>query len=92
MVDAATSLIPRVNSIGSGGAYAHFMDPPRLDVQFFEVVDDDITQNGRPLCQLKTPASLGGYMKIQDGDVAIPGTAIEGKTIRDYLEGGFYYE
>ena len=63
-----------------------------MDFQFFEIVDDDPDQNGRPLCKMKTLGNLGGYMLIQDGDVPTNGTAAEDRQIRSYLEGGFYYE
>lgn len=92
IVDAAGALGIRTNSIGSGGSYAQFMDNPRIDYQFLILVDDDINHNGRPLCQMRTPASLGGYMLVQDGDIPIPGTAQEARQVRAYLEGGFYYE
>lgn len=90
--NAYTSLIPRSSSMGSGGSYAQLTQRPRLDAQFFIIVDDDIAHNGRPLCQIVQPANLGGYMLIQDGDVAIDGTSSEARSIRSYLEGGFYYE
>ena len=90
--DAVRAMIPRSQSIGSGGAYAQLDAVPRLDAQFFRIVDDDIVQNGRPLCQMKTPASLGGYMLIQDGDVPTTGTMQENKQIKNYLETGFYFE
>ena len=83
---------PSVQSLGSGGSYAQLMGVWRLASQFFEIVDDDISHNGRPLCQMITPSALGGYMLIQDGDVAISGTQEEAQEIKRYLETGFYYE
>lgn len=90
--NAAASLIPRAQTMGSGGSYAQLFESARLDFQFFECVDDDINHNGRPLCEMRTPASLGGYMLVQDGDVPTDGTATENQRIRGYLESGFYYE
>ena len=90
--NAYQSMIPKSSSIGSGGSYAQYLEHPRLDIQFFEIVDDDITQNGRPLCQMVTPSTLGGYMLIQDGDVPLPGTATEARQVKAFLEGGFYFE
>lgn len=83
---------PSVQSLGSGGSYAQLMGIWRLAAQFFTIVDDDITHNGRPLCQMVTPSSVNGYMLIQDGDIAIPGTQEEAQEIKRYLESGFYYE
>lgn len=90
--DAMQMAGAKLSTIGGGGTYSHLNEPPTLYFQFFNLVDDDNDHNGRPLCQIKKPIDLGGYMLIQDGDVAIPGTASEAKAIKDYLEGGFYYE
>ena len=90
--NAAAAMIPRANSIGGVGNYSVLNYRPRLDYQFFLPVDDDREHNGRPLCEIRTPASLGDYMLIQDGDVSTTGTSMEDQSIRSYLENGFYYE
>ena len=91
---AATALVPRSNTIGSQGSFTALSSsvPFTLFCQFFRPVDDDNFHNGRPLCAIRKPENLGGYMLVQDGDVAITGTMEEGKRIKDYLETGFYYE
>ena len=90
--DAARAMMPRSQTIGSGGGYSQLWGQPHLDMQFFRAVDDDPVHNGRPLCEIRNIATLGGYMLIQDGDVEINGTSQEDSMIRDYLESGFYYE
>lgn len=90
--DAIKALTPRAQSVGSGGSYAQLRYSWRLDAQFFRPVDEDNAHNGRPLCEMRKPASLGGYMIIRDGDVAITGTSAEDSRVRDYLQTGFYYE
>ena len=91
--NAVQALAPRQQSVGSGGGFTHLASVPwQLDHQFFTPVNDDISQNGRPYCQMATPSSLTGYMLIQEGDVPIPGTKAEADEIRMLLEGGFYYE
>lgn len=90
--NAIASLVPRSHSIGSGGNYAQLYETPRVDFQFFELVDDDIAHNGRPLCQMVNCSSNTGYYLIQDGDVAISGTREEAQQIKNYLESGFYWE
>ena len=92
IMNAAVSLVPRANTIGSGGGYSHLQGDFELDFQFFRPVNDDLAHNGRPLCERHTPASIGGYMLIQDGDVATPGTRAENEEIQTMLETGFYYE
>ena len=90
--NAAASLIPRAQSIGSGGSFSQLYEPARVEFQFFEIVDDDLAQNGRPLCKIKKPNTIPGYMIVQDGDVPTTATAAENRKIRNYLESGFYYE
>lgn len=90
--NAAQALAPRSNTVGGGGTMSHLRGDFELDFQFFRPVADDLAQNGRPLCQKRLPKNLGGYMLIQDGDVATPGTQAENEQIQTLLESGFYYE
>ena len=90
--NAVNSLIPRAQTIGSGGGFAQLTGVFQLDHQFFRPVDDDLTQNGRPLCEVRQISGLSGYMLIQDGDVPINGTKEEAEEIQRLLQGGFYYE
>lgn len=90
--NAISSIMPRASTVGTTGGFASGMGDFRLDHQFFRPVDDDNTHNGRPLCDVRQISSLSGYMLVQDGDVAITGTSAEDAAVRNYLEGGFYYE
>lgn len=90
--NAVNALTPREQSVGQGGAFTQLTGHFALYHQFFTIVNDDNAHFGRPYCQVTTPSALGGYMLIQDGDVAIPGTKAEADEIRSLLEGGFYYE
>lgn len=93
--NAVQALTPRAQTIGSGGAYAQLgvnQQVHGLYSEFYEVVDDDIDQHGRPLCKVIKPKDAAGYYLIQDGDVAIDGTREEASQVRAYLESGFYYE
>ena len=90
--NAISGIMPRASTVGTTGGFASGMGDFRLDHQFFRPVNDDLTHNGRPLCQMKTISSLSGYILVQDGDVSTNGTASEDALIRSYLENGFYYE
>jgi hypothetical protein len=92
LVNAGVSLVPRANTIGSGGGFSHLQGDFELDFQFFRPVDDDLTNNGRPLCAYATPSTLGGYMILQDGSIEGATTSREGEEIRRLLETGFYWE
>lgn len=90
--NAIESLVPRAQSMGSGGAFSHLLGSFELGFQFFRPVDDDNAHNGRPLCAIRQVSALGGYMLVQDGDVPIAGTQGEGDAVKAFLESGFYYE
>lgn len=83
---------PRVSTNGSQGGFIKLYNNPQLLTTFYTIVDDDISHNGRPLCKVIKPNTIGGYMLIQDADISINGTSAELSKIRGYLEGGFYYE
>ena len=90
--NAVEALMPRAQTIGSTGSFVSNRGDFRLDYQFMRPVDDDNTHNGRPLCDVRQISTLSGYILVQDGDVAITGTSAEDAAVRNYLEGGFYYE
>lgn len=85
--------IPKVGQVGSySGSMSLYKGAPQLVTQYFRVSDEDNEHNGRPLCEVRTPASLGGFMRVERGDVHAPATGAELSTIKGYLEAGFYYE
>ena len=90
--NAVKSMMPRAQTVGTTGSFVSNRGDFRLDYQFMRPVDDDNTHNGRPLCDVRQISSLSGYILVQDGDVAITGTSAEDAAVRNYLEGGFYYE
>lgn len=90
--NAIEAMVPRSQTVGSTGSFVSNRGEFRLDAQFFRPINDDNVHNGRPLCEVRKINTLSGYMIIQDGDVTINGTASEDSLIRNYLEGGFYYE
>lgn len=80
------------SSTGSQGTILAFKDYASLATYCTHVTDEDNTRNGRPYCQVTTPATLGGFMIAQRGDVDINGTLPEEQQIKAFLENGFYYE
>lgn len=89
--DAAklTQSIP--STLGSNGTMA-FNNSFAITADFLDVVDEDITSHGRPLCEARTINTLSGYIMCEDADPAIPCTDQELKTIVNYMNSGFYYE
>lgn len=84
---------PHVAMLGSNGGMATALRQRYVVFNSFNTIPaEDNQHRGRPLMQKRTPASLGGYLLISDGDVPIPGTAGEQAEVRALLEAGFYYE
>lgn len=89
VVGAITGATSSVSSMGNAAAIGQLW---KLDSTHFAVVDEDNTRNGRPLCQVKKPSVLTGFMIASRGDVDISGTLPEEEEIKRYLESGFFYE
>lgn len=84
---------PRLSLSGSNAGIAVTAGTDfTLYAEFYDLPPEDNANRGRPLMQMRTPASLGGYMMISDGAVPIPGTAGEQAELKSILEAGFYYE
>lgn len=77
---------------GTQGGFSSYAHVPYIDYQFFTLVDDDITEEGRPLMKNMKLGNLSGYCICKNGDVAIGGTAQEQNAIKTYLESGVYIE
>lgn len=89
---AVGAITGTVSSAGSSGNAVASTRVWTLQSSHLTVVDEDNTHNGRPLCEIHTPLSLGGFMIASRGDVDIPGTLPEEQEVRNFLESGFYYE
>ena len=90
--DATKSMMPRVSHLGGNGGFSDLDGWGKFQQQFMVAVDDDVTMCGRPLCKIKKPKDLGGYLVVQDGDIKVSATSLELEQIKQYLESGFYYE
>lgn len=81
-----------LDSLGSGGGFINLNEGLALYSQELVPADEDNYHNGRPLCQFRTLASLGGFALVQNGDIPISGTREEHDAIESYLESGVFYE
>ena len=94
MMTEGKSRIPELRKQGQTNnildVYAEFYS--YLQYDFLMPVQDDKTQRGRPLCEVRTLNTLTGYQVIADADVQINGTAEEAQMIKRYLESGYFYE
>ena len=60
--------------------------------KFYTIVDECISEIGRPLCQTKTLSTLSGYCLCSHADVQIGALADEEVKINGYLNSGFFIE
>lgn len=92
--NAMTALQPVLSTMSGGGDFTAWapISQPRGRAQYAYIADEDNTRLGRPLCKVRTPASLGGYMQAENAKIEIPGTLAETQEIEATINGGFYYE
>lgn len=85
---------PTAHGIGDGGSFLAYFDTYNLYLlsKFLYIVDENLAEIGRPLCQTKVINTLSGYILCQLADAQISGTADEARKINDYMNTGFFYE
>lgn len=94
-VDAIKNKFPTCCGKGSPGSFLSFKDSDfgcYLLAKYMTIVDENITEIGRPLCKVKQINTLSGYILCQLADAAITGTADEVSLINSYMNTGFFYE
>ena len=85
---------PTVSGIGDSGCYLPFYDTDNLYLlsRFNYIVDENLAEIGRPLCEVRQINTLSGYILCQNADAAISGTADEVRLVNQYMNTGFFYE
>lgn len=86
---------PHAQTTGSNDSLISVLDfgvSPFVFERYYEIVDEDNTNHGRPLCQVKTISSIAGYILCANSEVSITGTLEEKERIQSYMDGGFFYE
>lgn len=89
---AAGALKPHESSIGGNGSFSELHGSVYLYEDFYRPSAEDNTNMGRPLCGIRKPKNIPGYIKCLHGSCPIPGTRGEQEKVQQYLERGFYYE
>ena len=90
--DAVRMKYPTVVGGGSNGSFLSLHSTCYLNARFYEVVNQNNTELGRPLYQTKTLSTLSGFCLCSGADAAISGTADEVAEINNYLNTGFFIE
>ena len=85
---------PTVTGKGDSGCYLPFYDTQNLYLtsKFNLIVDENLAEMGRPLCEVRQINTLSGYILCANADAIISGTADEVKKVNDYMNSGFFYE
>ena len=92
---AARTKMPQVTpGAGSTGSLLQYFDNQNiyLAMRYQELVDENLAEIGRPLCQTKVINTLSGFIVCDKADCIINGTSEEADQVNSYLNGGFFYE
>lgn len=91
--DFLTANIPEVQAFKPGSGSLLAPGSIQLIEIFYDVADDDPSENGRPLCKSVQLSTIPGYIICEHGEVNAAGaTETERAQIAEYLTGGFYYQ
>ena len=85
------AMIPRLSTTGSGGGFSSLRGQPRLYHQFFNLVSEYNAELGRPLCKIRKPSAIPGYIQAL-GDLVMHAPLPEIDLCQTYIKEGFYYE
>lgn len=92
IINTLEASIPILQSSGVPGNMAMFNLPIRSINIFRQIVNEDFTHKGRPLCEVRTINTLSGYIMCLDAHAEISCLDEERRMIVDYMNNGFYYE
>lgn len=90
--ESYTSGFGTVTTTGANGSLLIVFEQGCLIVEQYQITNEDRTEFGRPLYQVKTLNTLSGYIKCADAHVELPITDSERKKIVSFMNSGFFYE
>lgn len=90
---AALAAAGTCQSSGSSGGFAALSEMLMIQWYFQQIVNQDPTHYGYPLCQSKKISTLSGFILCQNADdFTASCTPAERQAILGFMEAGFYYE
>ena len=99
VLSASGAFEPTVKSKFDNGALVKYQMACYIQTQYRPTVDENIDKFGRPLYATRTVSTLGkteyssGYIKTINADIDIAGATItEQESIKEIMNGGFFYE
>lgn len=92
IASAAQQMTVTSQSKGGGASVAKYGIRPYLTGAFYDLVDDNNEDHGRPLCQRVQLFSIPGFIMVDDPDITLPATAAEIDSVKSYMKNGFFLE
>lgn len=92
LTSAVESQMPKVSTSGANGSFIETLQYPQLISEFLNIVDENRTEFGRPLCSTRTINTLSGYIQCGEADHSFSGTKSENEEINRNMKEGFFYE
>lgn len=89
--NALNSAMGQVSAQGVNGGMGMLYGDQQLVANFYQIVDEDMSHKGRPLCQKKTISDIPGFVMCSDADIKIPAMEPEQEQLRTLLEEGIIY-
>lgn len=90
--NAVESSFPQLQTSGTNGSKAAYGLRWKILVEYYTPVDDNNEDRGSPLCKRRQISSIPGYIMVSDADISLAATSAEIAEIKQYMEGGFFYE
>lgn len=90
--DVLSNPVGQLQTSGTNGSLAQYATHPYFVKKYRIMADDDNTQKGRPLCQVKTLNTIPGFIMVDSPDVPINCFETEREQIISFLASGFFYE
>lgn len=87
-----STAMPQVETSGGNGSFLSAVRDTTMIVQFYKIVDEDISHRGRPLCELRRIDTLSGFIMCAEGDLDLDIYEPERLAIKKYLTTGFFWE
>ena len=96
IMSTLSAAFPSPKSAGGGGDFMTWsgdnMQRPHLISEFWTIADIYNAEHGRPLCKVRKPKNIPGYIMANNAKIEITGLKSEEEQIEGYMNGGFFYE
>ena len=92
IANAVDSQMPTVASLGANGSIIECIMGAYMLVEHLRITNEDNTEFGRPLCEVRTLGNLSGYIECAEDDHAFNCTVTENEAVNKFLKNGFFYE